>query len=249
MMALHGVAGPNFFDEGSPYLQHPLLTESRTLQEVEFLVKTLGLTRPARLLDVGCGFGRHSVMLAQRGHTVVGIDPAPAMIAAAQARAATAGVTVDLQVADGRTFRASRPFAAVLCLFTTLGQFTQAGANTAMLTNLYDLTRPAGFLVIDIPQRDVAVQMLKPSERFERADGHTQVTRVFDGADQTVTEYFYVVGPRGAASYRLRYRLFCRQELVELVDQASFRVEAAFADYAGAPLTDDSPTMIFVCRR
>ena len=45
-----------------------------TVQEVDVLVDVLGLTEGSRLLDVGCGPGRHSHELARRGIEVVGID-------------------------------------------------------------------------------------------------------------------------------------------------------------------------------
>ena len=48
----------------------------------------LALPAKARVLDVGCGFGRHSIELARRGYWVVGVDPSVAMIAAAQERVA-----------------------------------------------------------------------------------------------------------------------------------------------------------------
>ena len=55
---------------------------------------------PARVLDLGCGTGSLAVLLAGAGHDVTGVDFAPAMVARARAKAAAAGVTVDLRVDD-----------------------------------------------------------------------------------------------------------------------------------------------------
>ena len=55
---------------------------------------------PARILDVGCGTGSLAVLLAQAGHEVTGIDTSAEMLALARAKAATAGVRVDLARAD-----------------------------------------------------------------------------------------------------------------------------------------------------
>ncbi len=84
---------PNFFTDNSPFLKHPLLTDVRTAHEIEFVMAQMGLSAGAKVLDVGCGCGRHSVALAQRGLAVVGIGPAAAMIAAAQEGAADAART------------------------------------------------------------------------------------------------------------------------------------------------------------
>lgn len=47
---------------------------------------------PGRALDVGCGFGRAVIYLAERGWSAVGVDFVPRAIAEAQARAVAAGV-------------------------------------------------------------------------------------------------------------------------------------------------------------
>lgn len=45
-----------------------------TENQVNFIIKTLGLTGKERILDLACGFGRHSLAFARRGYTVVGVD-------------------------------------------------------------------------------------------------------------------------------------------------------------------------------
>jgi len=45
----------------------------------------------ATLLELGCGTGEDTLALAERGHTLVAADPAPGMLARAQAKLATAG--------------------------------------------------------------------------------------------------------------------------------------------------------------
>jgi SAM-dependent methyltransferase len=65
------------------------------LMELEALGAITG-----QVLDAGCGLGDNAIYLAQRGHTVTGVDSSPTGIEQARARAAAAGVKVNFEVAD-----------------------------------------------------------------------------------------------------------------------------------------------------
>jgi len=240
---------PNFFSAGSPYLQHPLLTPERTAREVDFVLSHLALSPEARLLDVGCGAGRHTIELARRGVHVVGIDPSAAMIAAAQARAAEAGVSPAFRQVSGEAFIAPEPFDAATCLFTTLGQISENGENSALVQRVYDALRPGGTFVVETPQRDWAVRHLKTSERFGAGERYTDVRRRYDPQKQALTEVFELVSPQATRSYLLRYRLYSRAELVDLLQEVGFTIQASFGDYEGTPLGPDSAVMLLFARK
>lgn len=243
------MAKPNFFREDSPYLKHPLLTAERTAREIDFVLSQLSLSPGARLLDVGCGPGRHSVELAQRGYDVVGIDPAPAMIAAARARAAKAGVSPDFRQVSGESFVANEEFDAAICLFTTLGQVSEKGDNSRLVERVYQALRPGGSFIVEVPQRAQAVKNLKPTDRFEGPERYTVVTRYFDPKDNSVTEEFEVVSPEETQHYLLRYRLYSRAELTDLLQKAGFSLVAAYGNYDGASLSYESPIMLLLARK
>jgi SAM-dependent methyltransferase len=240
---------PNFFDDGSPFLKHPLLTPQRTAQEVNFLVSQLELQPGARVLDVGCGFGRHTVEFARRGYAVVGIDPSPAMIAAARQRATEAGVAATLVAISGEAYKPRESFDAAICLFTTLGQMTEAGDNRALVPHVFSLLQADGFFVVETPQRDWAVQHLKAEERLGVGPRYADVQRHYDPESRAITEVFTVVAPQATRSYVLRYRLYDRDALVGMLEGAGFAVQAVFGDYQGSPLTPDSPAMLIIGRK
>ncbi|WP_324649673.1 class I SAM-dependent methyltransferase [Georgenia sp. H159] len=72
--------------------------------------------RGARVLDAGCGPGRHGGYLAERGHTVVGVDVDPVLIAAAEEDFPDATwVVEDLAELDLPARGIAEPFDAILC--------------------------------------------------------------------------------------------------------------------------------------
>ncbi|MEM7112541.1 MAG: methyltransferase domain-containing protein [Chloroflexota bacterium] len=246
------MADYNFFSENSPFLQHPLLTPERTKAEIDFVVAQLVLAAGVRVLDVGCGFGRHSLELAQRGYEVVGIDPAAAMIAAAEARKTAVNSLstppIFYQI-PAQEFVIDTPFDAAICLFTTLGQQSASGENSGLVRRVYDALRPGGQLLLEVPQRETAVSTLNPHDRFGNETHYTDITRQFDPSTSCVTEQFQIVSLDQTRHFLLRYRLYSFVELQKLLETADFHIRNTFGSYIGTPLTPDSPIMIIHCQK
>jgi len=239
----------NFFSAGSPYLNHPLLTPERTACEIDFVLSLANCPPGGRILDVGCGPGRHSIELAQRGYTVVGIDPSATMIAAAKERASAAGVSPDFQQVAGEDFITDETFDAAICLFTTLGQIEDQKDNHPIIPRVSAALRPGGVVIVEVPQREWVASNLKPTDRFGEGDRYTDVTRQFHTDENAVTEIFTHVAPGETQRYILRYRLFNLDELSALLEDAGFGIVAIYGDYNGIPLTSASPVMVFVAQR
>lgn len=104
-----------FFDAHSSIYDENIFTKN-TLYEVDFLLEELQLAPGARILDIGCGTGRHSIELAKRGYRMTGLDISTGMLAQAQAKAAAAGVAVEWVHGDATSFSFATPFDAIFCL-------------------------------------------------------------------------------------------------------------------------------------
>ncbi|MFM8871602.1 MAG: class I SAM-dependent methyltransferase, partial [Actinomycetota bacterium] len=96
---------------GEAYLRYSFTKGTR--QEVDFLLSVLDLEPGARILDVGCGPGRHANELAARGFLVHGIDLSSRFVDVAR-ESAVPGAT--FEVADARTMSFVEEFDAAICL-------------------------------------------------------------------------------------------------------------------------------------
>ena len=239
----------NFFDQGSPYLHHPQLTPQRTASEIGFLLSILPVNPGDRLLDIGCGVGRHSIELAERGFAVLGIDPSAAMIAAAQERSAAEARHPEFRQMKGEDLQLHNEFDAAICLFTSLGQVVDQKDNLPLLNNAYRALRPAGYFILEIPQREWAVSNLKTSERFGEGDTFTQVTRSYDAGLNLVTEVFTLVSADEQRQYVLQYRLFNLAQIIQLLEGAGFVGITGYAGYTDLPLDNHSPTMVISAQK
>ena len=239
----------SFFRPDSPYLGHPLLTAERSASEVDFLESVWPIKPGARILDVGCGFGRHSVELARRGYAVVGIDPAAAMIEAARRRAAEAAVAVDFRQVHGETFSDPHLFDGAICLFTSLGQVEGGVDNLGLLPKVHRALKNGANFIVEVPQREAAVQQLRPYDRFGSGEAFTEISRSHDDQRHVINEYFRVVNNNNEMKFHLSYRLFTLEELRELLGKAGFIVEHEWGDYVGTKLSTDQPMMLLMARK
>ena len=129
---------------GSAYLRYSFT--KGTHQEVDFIVEALGLTAGDRLLDVGCGPGRHAHELARRGFLVHGIDISQRFVDLA-VRDAPAGATFERLDARDLPFRDE--FDAAICLCQgAFGLMTVDGENQAILAGIASALRPGGKLAL-----------------------------------------------------------------------------------------------------
>ena len=95
---------------GAEYLDYSFT--KGTDYEVHMLIERLELQGGERLLDVGCGVGRHALELGRRGFRVHGIDLSPSMIEVARQRAAEQGINASFEVMDARELPATGDFDA-----------------------------------------------------------------------------------------------------------------------------------------
>jgi 2-polyprenyl-3-methyl-5-hydroxy-6-metoxy-1,4-benzoquinol methylase len=88
-----------------------------TVGECDFIEKEIGRSRATRILDIGCGTGRHALELARRGYAVTGIDLSDSLLQRAREKAAAEGLRVDFRRHDARELPFAKEFdlAIMLC--------------------------------------------------------------------------------------------------------------------------------------
>src|SRR5260221_1733715 len=156
-----------FFDEEYPVLYAPTLTPERTEREVAAAVAILKIRDGARLLDLCCGTGRHSIALQRRGLRVCGVDSSGPLLRIARERADRVGAYPSWARGDARELPLqSAAFDAVICLFNSIGYGTDAEA----LAMLREARRCAPALLLETAHRDEHVRTTAPGRTFEWAE-------------------------------------------------------------------------------
>jgi 2-polyprenyl-3-methyl-5-hydroxy-6-metoxy-1,4-benzoquinol methylase len=87
-----------------------------TIGEVDFIESEISFRKDIKILDIGCGTGRHDIELAQRGYNVTGIDLSQEMLEKAKQNALLKNVSINFVCADARSLSFENEFDVVLMI-------------------------------------------------------------------------------------------------------------------------------------
>jgi SAM-dependent methyltransferase len=221
---------------GRAYLRYSFT--KGTEQEVDFLVDVLGLRPGDRVLDVGCGPGRHAHALGRRGIGVVGIDIAQRFVDLAAADA-PAGVT--FRRLDARRLDYDRAFDAAVSLCQGAFGLVGPGHDVDVLAGMSRAVRSGGPIALSAFSSYFQVRYPQDEGRFDVATGvhHERTTlRSEDGRALDADLWTTCYTPR---------------ELRLLVESVGLTVEAVWSvepgRYARADPTVETPELLVVAHR
>jgi len=120
-------------------------------KEIDFIMTTCLLKPGNRLLDFGCGQGRHALGFARRGIDVVGVDYIESFVQSASAKAAASSLTnAKFEMADCREVKLSKDFDVGICLYDVIGTYADEKDNLMVLTNLARHIKPLGYVLLSV---------------------------------------------------------------------------------------------------
>jgi SAM-dependent methyltransferase len=200
------------------------------------------------ILDLGCGRGRHSITLAQRGYQVTGIDLSKKAIKKAKRIAGQKNLkNVDFLVRDMRD-PLPKQFDAIVNLFTTFGYFLEDEENRRVLRNTNKMLKQGGVLFLDYLNPHYVEKNLVPSESGMYGNLTYNVTREINDGMVFKTIQFSDDSLDEPVKYRERVKLYDLEWFRDVLTESDYTIVETYGNYEGAPFLVESPRMIIVAK-
>ena len=205
------------------------------------------------ILDMACGFGRHSLALSQKGYSVTGVDLNPGFINEARKKAKELNLDVRFVCEDMLDFVEINGFDQIMFMYNSFGYFLDPEDDKKVLKNSLCSLRPGGRLILQVPNRE-GVMRYRSSKKFrywyEEENGIIRLEDTLTNDDWTWnTTRWIVLDGKKRQEYTYGMRLFDKTGLCSLLDSVGFCEMKTFSTISGEPYSKDAPHLVIVAQK
>jgi len=228
-----------------------MFTEERAEKESAFVARALSLTPGASVLDLCCGQGRHSVQLAKRGVKVTGLDLNAEYLDLTSKAAEAAKVKIDTVTGDMREIPFENKFDAIVNMYSSFGYLESEAEDLRVLESAAKALKGGGQLLLDMLNREWAIDNYIQNDWHTGADGTLYVERRdLDLSTSRMHVHFIVVDSKGGRRESIGHiiRLYTLTEMTRLLERVGMRVTLVFGGFDGEEYAIGTRRMIIVAQ-
>ncbi|HUS06540.1 MAG TPA: class I SAM-dependent methyltransferase [Bryobacteraceae bacterium] len=200
------------------------VTPEQTRMDADFLEQELALTSGARVLDVPCGNGRHSLELAGRSYQLTGVDFAPEFIEEARGK----DPNIEWRLGDMRALPSDGQFDAAFCFGNSFGYLDRLG-NRAFIAALAGALKLGGRVALET---GIVAESLLPSlqrSRWFQVGGIIMLSSNTYEPYQSRLDIEYTFIRNGTVdTRRISQHVYTVAEIRELFEDAGLRTLALY---------------------
>ena len=221
------------------------ISEQETRKDVDFICNVLDLHEGAKVLDLFCGTGRHSLDLARRGYLATGIELNPDYLELGKQSSKGIANAPKFIQGDVRYIDFGEGYDAVIVMFQSFGYFSDL-EDKSVLSKIFDSLKPKGRFLIEILNRDwILKNFVEIQENI--IDGIRVIEkREFDVLTSRNNFVIQRHEKDGIVTKVGSWRMYSAHEMKNLLEGIGFRMVGGYSNLEKEPLTIDTRLMRMV---
>ena len=222
------------------WFNHPFYLELYTHRNdddakilLNLILPNLKLQPNARILDLGCGNGRHSINLAKLGFNVTGLDLSSNLLSIAKQEAERQKIKIDFVEADMRYFKLYPLFNGIFSFFTSFGFFDDDRENFSVFRNVSDHLVKDGFYVFDYLNESFIRKNLVSEDVQQKGDFTIVQKRRIE--NDMVKKTVRIEKKNEILEFEESVKLYPYEMISEVLTNFGLEVAHSWGDYSGIP--------------
>jgi 2-polyprenyl-3-methyl-5-hydroxy-6-metoxy-1,4-benzoquinol methylase/GNAT superfamily N-acetyltransferase len=216
-----------------------------TKKEINYVEVECNMEKSNRVLDVGCGMGRHSLELSKRGYNVIGVDYAETLIKTATKKADKEGLNTKFILGDFTSHELpflDTNFECILCVYDVIGSYVDKSKNFQILLNISSLLVQGGFTIISVMNLHLTEYIAKNKFILKHSSRELLSLRASDTMETTGNIFnpdYYLIDKETKVVYRketftfnnsypkeliVRDRRYYEDEITQMCDNADLEI-------------------------
>jgi SAM-dependent methyltransferase len=199
-----------------------MIGEEQTKAEVDFIKKELGVSPPAKILDVPCGGGRHSVALAAAGYQMTGVDISSDFLKAARSTAVQRKLSINWEQRDMRDLPWRQQFDGAFCFGNSFGYYDDAG-NAEFLKAVAGVLKPGAKFLLDTGCLTESIpSTFQDRNWYQIGDIKFLRNARYDPPSSRIETEYTIIRDGQTETKSALHRIFTYRELFALVKEGGF---------------------------
>lgn len=216
-------------------------------QLLDLVFKNITLPINSRILDLGCGNGRHAIQMSKLGFDVVGLDLSPYLLSIAKEEAKKQNRNITFVEGDMRYFNFEKKFDMVFNGFTSFGFFEDDRENFSVFKNISDHLVSGGFFIFDYLNEALLRNHLVVSD--EKQVGEFSIKQQRRIVGDTVKKKVEITKNKETLTFEESVKLYSFSLIEEVLGNFGLLVEKSFGNYRGDPYSLEGDRLILIAKR
>ena len=222
--------------------------DKETKADVDFICEVLDLNKEAKVLDLFCGFGRHSIELARRGYSVTAIDYNRNYLELGKELCKGMENIPNFVQGDVRSINYGEEYDGTIIMFNSFGYFNDI-EDKLILDKIYNALKPGGKFLLEILNRDWILKNYKDEQESNYKGIQVIEKREFDILTSRNDFIIQRFGENENVIKRVSWRLYSAHEIKNVLVEIGFELVSAYSSLNKGPLKIDTRLMRLIFKK